>query len=176
MIDIVDWITEDRNVWKSLGTKSMGGGAWLMQEFLLRNGKKFFSQPKPRRYKMRTPKYCFHNSRMLVKQSHGNLRYAEGYLASPDLPLLMHHAWAVDANDRVVDVTLQNYDDESSRSGPAQYFGIVFPKEIWPKTGGSSMLDSGRGLRIDLWLKIDPGFEVSLSEARKSIFGARASS
>ena len=174
-IDIKDWITQERDAFRKLSINSPNG-AWLMQEFILRNGKKFYSQPKPRRYKMRTPKACFHNSRMLVKQSHGALRYAEGYVASPALPLLIHHAWAVDADDRVVDVTLQDYDTEESRSGPAQYFGLVFPKEIWPNKGGESMLDSGRGYRIDLWLTLDPDFKNIIEEVSKGIFGAKPSS
>jgi hypothetical protein len=169
MIDIKDWITQERDAFKNMGIIGPGNGAWLMQEFLLRNGKKFYSQPKPRRYKMRTPKFCFHNSRMLFNQSHGALRYAEGYVASPGLPLLIHHAWCVDARDRVIDVTLQNYDDETSRAGEAQYFGLTFEKKlvnaISPNSG--SMLDSGHGFRIDLWLAIDPGFEAILDGALK---------
>lgn len=172
MMDILEWITQERDSWRSLGANP---GAWLMQEFVLRNGKSFYSQPKPRRYRIRTPKQCFHNSRALVNQSKGNLRYAEGYMASPDLPLLFHHAWTVDEDDRVVDVTLQNYDTEESRSGKAEYFGLVFPKEIWPTSGGPSMLDSGRGFRIDLWLTIDPGFAAIINQTSKHIFGAKAS-
>jgi hypothetical protein len=165
MIEIGDWITQERDCWKSIVTPGMGGGAWLMQEFLLRNGRKFVSQAKPRRYKMRTPKFCFYNSRRLVTRSRGALRYAEGYAASPEVPILIHHAWAVDSEDRVIDVTLQNYDTRVSRSATTQYFGIVFPKEVWPRDGGESMLDSGRGFRVDLWLRVDPAFRFVLEEA-----------
>ena len=97
--------------------------------------------------------------------SHGPL--AARYTASPTF-LFLIHAWCVDVDDRVVDNTLQNSDIENNfglgecRSATAQYFGLVFPKEIWPKGGGQSMLDSGRGFRIDLWLTIDPGFEEVL--------------
>jgi hypothetical protein len=167
MIDIKEWITQERDTFKNMNASGPSAGAWLMQDFILRNGKKFSSQPKPRRYKMRMPKFCFHNARMLAKQSHGALRYAEGYLASPDLPLLIHHGWCVDEGDRVVDNTLRDYKTEESRSATAQYFGIVFPPTLWPKNGGESMLDSGVGFRIDLWLKIDPGFKDVLDGALK---------
>jgi hypothetical protein len=172
MIDIQDWITKEYNLFKEHGM----GGAWLLHEFLLRNGKKFFSQPKPRRYKMRMAKFCFHNSRELVSRSKGKLRYAEGYIVSPDLPLLIHHAWCVDGEDRVIDVTLRDYQTGESRAGAAQYFGLVIPKSIWPKDDSLSVLDSGVGYRIDAWLKIDPGFRTFLDEAKENIFGAKASS
>jgi hypothetical protein len=171
MIDIKDWLIQERDLHK----KFVASGAWLMQEFLLRNGRKFYSQPKPKRYKMRTPKWCFHNATMLRNQSHGALRYAEGYVASPDLPLLIHHAWCVDAEDRVVDCTLQDWHTGESRSGAAQYFGIVFANEIKVIPPGGSFLDSGRGFRIDLWLAIDPDFSKVLDKASTRIFGAKAS-
>jgi hypothetical protein len=169
MIDIQDWITQERDAFKNMHIVGPGNGAWLMQEFLLRNGKLFYSQPKPRRYKMRTPKYCFYNARMLAKRSHGALRYAEGYVASSDIPMLIHHAWCVNLDDRVVDNTLQNYQTGESRSALAQYFGMIFPPEIWPRGGGESMLDSGRGFRIDLWLEIDPGFKEVIDGALRPV-------
>lgn len=172
MIDIKDWITQERDAFKNIGMVGPSNGAWLMQEFLLRNGRLFYSQPKPRRYKMRTPKYCFYNARMLAKRSHGALGYAEGYLASPGLPLLIHHAWCVDADHRVIDNTLQDRNTDESRSATAQYFGMVFPPEIWPKGGGESMLDSGRGFRIDLWVTIDPEFKAIIDGVLK--FPAKA--
>jgi hypothetical protein len=153
--EIEEWIVVERDSWKSV-LNGAPSGAWLMHEFLLRNGKRFVSQPKPERYKMRQPKACFWNAARLAKRSRV-LRYAEGYVASPDIPILIHHAWNVDREDRVVDVTLQDWKTGESRAGNAQYFGIVFEAKHLPKEGGS-MLDSGRGYRIDLWLALDPGF------------------
>jgi hypothetical protein len=170
MIEIKEWITQERDAFKNMHIVGPGNGAWLMQEFLLRNGQRFASQPKPKRYRMRRPKACFANAARLAKKSKV-LRYAEGYIASPDLPLLIHHAWCVDPRDRVVDVTLQNWRDGSSRSGEAQYYGIVFEKgsPIGTKPSGGSMLDSGRGFRIDLWLEIDPGFKEVIDGALRPV-------
>jgi hypothetical protein len=56
----------------------------------------------------------------------------------------------------------------------AQYFGMVFEKKHLPR-GGGSMLDSGRGYRIDLWLAIDPSFIEMVKEAATTVFGAKAS-
>lgn len=170
MIEIEEWIRGERDAFKSVGAN----GAWLIHEFLLRNGQRFLSQPKPDRYRMRMPKACFWNAARLAKKSRV-LRYAEGYVASPDIPILVHHAWCVDARDRVIDVTLQDFRDGRSRAGTAQYFGVVFGKEFLGLTGGS-LLDSLRGYRLDLWLKIDPGFGAVIEEASTKIFGARVSS
>jgi hypothetical protein len=159
--EIEEWIAVERDSWKSI-MNGVASGAWLMHEFLLRNGKRFVSQPKPKRYKMGIPKACFENTRALVSRSRGRLRYAEGYVASAELPLLILHAWAVDSKDRVIDTTLQDILTRESRSAEAQYFGIVFPKEIWPKWGGLSVLDSDRGYRIPLWLTVDSGFREFL--------------
>jgi hypothetical protein len=78
----------------------------------------------------------------------------------------------------VVDVTLQDYRDGHSRAGAAQYYGIVFEKDspIGTNPPGGSILDSGRGYRIELWLMIDPGFSEVIKEASTTIFGAKASS
>lgn len=145
------------------GMKELGAGT-SFAEFLLRNGRAFQGRPLPSRYRLRTPKMCYFNTYQLVRHSRV-LRYCQGYVVSSDLPIPIEHAWAIDKADRVVDVTLQDVDTGKSRSGLGEYFGIVFERELVlaqpdPYCG---MLTDGNGIpKIELWLKVDPGFKEFL--------------
>lgn len=61
------------------------------------------------------PQGCFDNAYRLARASRGVLRYVEGY-AHRMIPV--HHAWCVDPDDRVVDLTWDPIGSE--------YFGVVF--------------------------------------------------
>jgi hypothetical protein len=159
---MVDGIEQMRDMMKQLGA-----GGWVLYELMLRYGKECSPQPLPARYKMRAPKACFWNAQGLVNRSR-RLRYTEGFVRRPEIPLLIHHAWAVDAQNRVVDPTLSNYRTFKSESHEAEYFGIVFNPEDYKRLrprGGGSFLDSGCGYRISLWLEFAPEFEPVLWEA-----------
>ncbi|HEX3148024.1 MAG TPA: hypothetical protein VHR66_08060 [Gemmataceae bacterium] len=90
----------------------------VMQEFLLKHGRFWEAQPIPTNYPMAqklAPGYAFANATMLAIHNKG-LRYVEGLAygfenetdpySGPEM--LRHHAWGVDANDRVVDPTWGN--------------------------------------------------------------------
>ena len=51
---------------------------------------------------MRLPKNCYWNARDIVRANPDRYRYVEGYCATPDVPLLIHHACAVDPEGRVI--------------------------------------------------------------------------
>lgn len=87
-----------------------------IEEFVLRNGRWFETQPLPASYRRGTPRECFHNATNLITD-HGELRYVEGY-ASSGAP--HHHAWCIDALERVVDSTVPH-------PGNSAYFGVCFP-------------------------------------------------
>lgn len=156
--ELKELIEHERDVWKLVGT-----GNWVLHEFILRHGQPFVSQPLPKRFKMRQIKACYWNA-YKVMRNNPRLRYAEGYMYVPGCPLLFHHAWCVDAQNRVVDPTLQELNSSKSRSGGAQYFGIVFEKR-WIPRGGGSVLEGWHGYKIQTWLKFDPGFAAVLAEA-----------
>jgi hypothetical protein len=101
------------------------------EDFVLRHGEVWTPQPLPSAYSPGVPKRCFLNAALLVAGSEG-LRYVEGYAVSDGVGLPIHHAWAVDAEGRVVDPTWSVIGDA--------YLGVVFDIDRLPGPG-SSMLD-----------------------------------
>src|ERR1700744_3099784 len=101
---IKEILQQDVRGWKTLKTHPF---AWLIQEFVLRNGQSFTGISLPRRYRKDTPKYCFDNSQRLMRKRK-NLRYFEGYATHNDIGFAFHHAWCVDLSGRIVDVTLEH--------------------------------------------------------------------
>jgi hypothetical protein len=161
---IQELVQEERNQWKD-----MGAGSWVLHEFLLRHGRTFKSQPLPSRFKFRPQRACYWNAQEVVQNSRGRLRYAEGYVWSPELTLLILHGWAVDDSDHVIDPTLRS-DVHVSSSGKSQYFGIAFSPETYKMMrprGGGSLLDGECGYRTSWWIKMDPSFERVLEQARQ---------
>ena len=72
-------------------------------DLLMQHGRTFAPQPRPKGYRQRAMGLCFRNSVSLAISR--RLRYAEGVAMHPKMPMLVHHAWCLDAHDRVVDVT-----------------------------------------------------------------------
>ena len=95
-------LTNLRDSFKTLG----GNCAWLMYDFVLRYGKLYGGEPLPKRYVQRLPKQCFYNARGLVVRAKG-LAYCEGYVIRIDLPISIHHAWAI-KDGKVIDPTLRD--------------------------------------------------------------------
>jgi hypothetical protein len=70
----------------------------------------------------RTKKECFKNSTDFVAENMrrrpaNQPRYYEGFVLKHDLPILIHHAWNMDAYGRVLDLTLRGCEG-------AEYYGI----------------------------------------------------
>ena len=109
------------------------------EEFVLKYGQSYRSQPLPSRYKSGQPKMCFANS-LRMAERHRTLTYVEGYRHVPfarDLPPVQH-AWCVDESGKVHDRTL-GYDPES------EFFGVPFKLSyVWEMlklTGQYSILE-----------------------------------
>jgi hypothetical protein len=68
-------------------------------------------------------KQCFDNAtQVLISRlaaGDNSVRYAEGYAMDAELAIPMQHAWLVDADNKVIDPTWRDVDDNL-------YFGIVF--------------------------------------------------
>lgn len=97
-----------------------------MEDFVLREGQSFerFSERQPR-YQEGQWKMCFTNSFRLASRSRGRLRYVEGF-ALCTTPIPIHHAWCIDEEDAVVDVTWQGSFGDHELIGRA-YIGVIFP-------------------------------------------------
>ena len=110
-----------------------------MEDFVLQHGTAFTEispdQPvfghKGNRYRPRGLKGCFHNSYCAAVASRGHLRYVEGFAESSFFPV--HHAWNIDAEDRVVDTTWC-YDSSRLPGVGGAYMGVIFPIEYVRKT------------------------------------------
>lgn len=93
-------------------------GAWLRQEFVVRKGKEYVGRPLPAKYPKMASKHCFHNAGQLVRRRR-NLRYVEGFITDDGMPMTIHHAWVIDAEDGVIDPTLATPETW-------QYMGVAF--------------------------------------------------
>lgn len=72
-------------------------------DLVLQCGRSWPAQPLPPAYARGVTGYCFDNAYKLARRSKGRLRYCEGYAWGHFIPV--EHAWCVNEEDRVVDVT-----------------------------------------------------------------------
>lgn len=88
------------------------------ERFVLRHGIAYPWRPRPRGIRQRKAKFCFMNSTNLALQKPG-FTYVEGF-ALTEIPVKMavHHAWVIDAEGFVVDVTWD--------APGAAYLGVPF--------------------------------------------------
>lgn len=115
-------ITEHLTIMKELRAGSGQPASWVYtgpEDFILQHGQFWTPQNLPKGYRAGILKQCFHNSGRLALTRKG-VRYVEGYAIRLSLGIPMHHAWVVDAKDRVIDVT---WDLPIA----AAYFGVAFP-------------------------------------------------
>ena len=89
----------------------------------MNGGRSFEFQPRPDWQERMKPNHCFMNAADLAMSGDG-LTYCEGYVMFGDVPLLIHHAWVVDEDGRLIDPTLPEDDRDPT------YFGIEIPIHI----------------------------------------------
>jgi len=128
-----------------------------MSQFLVEHGS--FYRPAALRedVKRGVIKQCFDNAYKLALRR--RWRYVEGYAISSTLPLPIHHAWAIDENDRVVDNTWRDIG--------SSYFGVEFPvgymREVRKRTDLWPALDNHKN--FDLYrTKYDPSALASVGQ------------
>lgn len=131
---------------QSRGFRALNGppGAWVMQEFVLREGIDCKPQPLPDRYQPRPPKHCFQNASTLMRKT--KLTYVEGFVIGSDLPIPIHHAWTINITGDVIDPTLR----EPERYA---YLGVKFTRDEyteWTAAGisCSALLDYVGRVRV----------------------------
>lgn len=144
--------------WKRLGRTNPR----LLLETVLAAGVDCIAQPLPLRFRRRAMKFCFANAISLARLPSGRLTYCEGYAVRPDIGLRAHHAWVIDAERRVVDPTWD-------RPETCSYLGVPIDLDTYKlvTTGdgeGASVFDSGRGLRLDFMLQLNPGLADLMKE------------
>lgn len=107
--------------------------------FCLKYGVAFEGAPLPDRIDRGIPKECFRNAALLVTSFKRKLIYCEGWGATPRVRIPIHHAWAVDAQGRVIDPT---WDDPET----CVYFGVPFDTEemyrLIEESGSYGLLDN----------------------------------
>ncbi len=140
MTEIQNALVEHLKVLDSFGKFPPGYNYKSMYDFVLDRGEFFDAQTpltpeeekivraakKSRKFQM---KQCFYNSqKLLLEDSSGQLKYAEGWAHSGIIPV--HHGW-VHINGKVVDVTWTNR--ESRLIAPPEgftYFGVSFDSKL----------------------------------------------
>jgi hypothetical protein len=133
----------------SHGFRTLGAnyGGWIMPAFVLRNGIDCTSgRSLHTQYRRGMARQCFRNARTLVKRAKG-LTYCEGYVLCPNIPIPLHHGWAVTDDREVVDSTLE--DPER-----CAYLGVTFDAAAvlrWSMRGSTSLLlDGFETVNVDL--------------------------
>jgi len=137
---------------------AMLGAPALCERFVLRNGKEFDGAKRPKKYRRREMKQCFMNTTHLVSEN-GDLRYVEGFAMAKDFPFVFLHAWAIDANDQVIDVTLRNPENYL-------YMGVVLTrlelhKEL-RKLEVYGLMDQGMGLNAEWMFRVDKELQAEV--------------
>lgn len=84
-------------------------------DLLLKEGKWYTPPAEVVPWKESMMKACFRNA-ALYAMTHPGIRYVEGYATAM---LACHHAWCVDAEDRVIELTW--------KEPGSSYFGVEFP-------------------------------------------------
>jgi len=111
--------------------QSVDPSNWLKEEFVVRIGVACTAQPLPRSFRQGPPHECFDNAAKLARNGDG-LRYCEGFAAHPKAMVPFHHAWTVDDDFRVIDVTLQQPETYA-------YLGVPFSQEEYLAETGRTL-------------------------------------
>jgi hypothetical protein len=100
------------------------------EHWTLVHGKPYQARKKPRGFRFGEKKCCYQNSMLAIIDGRGVptdreiTRYCEGYSLRV---MSFSHAWNVDENDEIVDLTLR--DPFHREFGTVQYFGVEFNPE-----------------------------------------------
>jgi hypothetical protein len=106
---------------------------WPFYDYLAEHGRYFTPAPRPKGIRRRAAQACFRNAATLVIDR-PDLTYCEGIARKvSSAAFWVHHAWCIDADGRVVDVTWQP-------EGVA-YYGVAEPLErLLPRILSGSFL------------------------------------
>lgn len=115
--------------------KALAGKGVTMASFYLRNGRRFWLDPKSAPGNRGVPNACYANAAALAENCR-DLRYCEGFALRPGL-VPVHHAWCIDVTGAVVDPTWRHV-------AGTDYFGVVFRRDfvtrVLAENGGAGIL------------------------------------
>lgn len=117
VMNISEMLENEVKMWESIG------GNPVMQRYVLGEGQAFENVVLG---ELGEPKMCFRNAAQYVTENGDRYNYVEGYmLISPEIPLLIHHAWVYDKRKKVaIEVTTD--------SPRAAYYGVQYTrKALW---------------------------------------------
>lgn len=137
----------------------------IMERYVLRNGVSMHGSPY--KGKMGQPKMCFKNATHLAV-SQPNLHYVEGYTLIPGLPLLIHHAWCIGPDGKVIDNTIKNPENH-------EYMGVVISRmelatEL-TRLKHYGILDTNSGINFKYMFRHDPELKKITEEITGFKFG-----
>jgi hypothetical protein len=95
-----------------------------IEPYVIKHGRPFAGIKRPKGYRRRAEKRCFHNAAMLTIE--GRSTYVEGYAVSRTSIILIHHAWITVDDVHTIDVTWTNPEQ-------AAYFGVSIPSTVLAK-------------------------------------------
>lgn len=95
-------------------------------ELILALGEEFNGRPRPADWPRMTPNECFGNCWDVVVSGTPGVTYYEGLVVSRALGIPLEHAWLVDDDGRVIEVTLP----EDVCNANTQYFGVAIDTEV----------------------------------------------
>jgi hypothetical protein len=155
-VDIKALLETEVARWRSIDAPP---GGWLVQEFVLRQGRDFQGNPLPRGYRPMTPQRCFDNAAALAfdRRRKRPLTYMEGFIAFPGMPITIHHAWVLDeASGLLVDPTLSDPENYG-------YMGVAITREeyqLWKPPATSAVLSSSMRINVEFLTRRDPDLAV----------------
>jgi hypothetical protein len=139
----------------------------MLHEFILKYGQVYAGQNLPKKYRLRRIKQCFRNAKAITERSKV-LTYCEGFVASKEIPLIIHHAWAVNRQGEVIDPTLRGYKDLTASGGErGHYMGVLFPQWFVKRYWDGALLDSDFGIRrtvIEIYESLAESGEIHLTK------------
>jgi hypothetical protein len=108
-----------------------------IESYVIEHGRPFVAIKRPKGYRPRAKRQCFHNAMMLAIEGRGT--YVEGYAASYCGNFITEHAWVTLDNIHAIDVTWPDPEQ-------AAYFGVPIPDK---KVVAKLFL---RGRELPVWL------------------------
>jgi hypothetical protein len=156
--NLLDALKEQSEILRQLNAPP---GAWIGFEFVARYGRNYEPRALPTRFAYRTPKRCFDNAYRLVSKAKG-LRYVEGYIALKALYMVpVHHAWAIDSKDRVIDPTIREPLGWEYCGVPIDLVEVALHR----RPDGLGVFESGAGMNLEYFHSADPSLGSLLPEA-----------
>lgn len=110
-------------------------------DFVLQHGSEMEAAPWSERFRKGQAKQCYSNSLTLSAQT--GYRYVEGYVVPEGISMPVLHAWNLNEDGRVIDVTL--------RTNGLAYLGVVFSAGRM-----DDAVQNGTGCILEDWMRSYP--------------------